>query len=131
MSIKDRWVGPREQVLITYWSYRPVNRFSMFVNRCLTFITALMVVLGEKLGGGHADQSVGVLKIVLGAIFLGSSMIRPTLLGQRERLPRTGTVHRKHTSGVREPTQEAYVTCVSGFPYRCTSIRIVATFRYE
>jgi hypothetical protein len=38
----------------------PVNRYSLFVNRCLTFITALMVVLGEKLGGGSADHLAGL-----------------------------------------------------------------------
>jgi hypothetical protein len=38
----------------------PVNRYSLFVNRCLTFITALMVVLGEKLGGGPTDHLAGL-----------------------------------------------------------------------
>jgi hypothetical protein len=47
-----------------YWTYQshagvmgPVNRCSLFVNRCLTFITASMTVLGEKLGGGPMDHS--------------------------------------------------------------------------
>jgi hypothetical protein len=57
-----------------------------------------MVGLGEKLGGGPTDRSAGVLEIVLGALFLRSNRIRPTLLGQRERLPRTGIVRRKHMS---------------------------------
>jgi hypothetical protein len=67
----------------------PINQCSMFVNRCLTFITVSMAVRGEKLDGGPADRSTGVLRIVPGAIFLGSSRVCPTLLGQRERLSRT------------------------------------------
>jgi hypothetical protein len=50
-----------------------------------------MVVLGEKLGGGPVDQSTNVLEIVPGALFLGTSRVRPTLLTANERLPRTWT----------------------------------------
>jgi hypothetical protein len=73
----------------------------MFVNRCLVFITASMVVIEEKLGGGPMDRSAGMLRIVSGALFLRSSSVRPTLLGQRERLSRMKTTCRKHTSDVR------------------------------
>jgi hypothetical protein len=38
-----------------------------------------------------------------------------TLLGQRERLPHTGTACRKRTSGIRGLTLKACVPCVSGF----------------
>jgi allophanate hydrolase subunit 1 len=48
-------------------------------------------VLGEKLGGEPIDRSASVLGIMSGALFLGSSRIRLTLLGQRERLPHTET----------------------------------------
>jgi hypothetical protein len=37
-------------------------------------------------------------------------------VGASERLSRTGTTHRKHTSGVRGLEWEAYVVCWSGFP---------------
>jgi hypothetical protein len=37
-------------------------------------------------------------------------------LGANERLSRTGTAHRKRTSGVRGLEWEAYVACWSGFP---------------
>jgi hypothetical protein len=80
-----------------------VNRCSLFVNKCLSFITASMTVLGKKLGGGPADHSAG-LKVVSGALFLRSSRVRPTLIMAYERLPRTGTAHRKRTSGVRRLT---------------------------
>jgi hypothetical protein len=75
-----------------------------------------MIVLGEKLGGGPADRSAGVLGIVSGAHFLGSNRVRPTLLMASERLPRMGTAHRKCMSGIRGLTREAYVSCVSSFP---------------
>jgi hypothetical protein len=59
-----------------------------------------MVVLGEKLGRGPVDRSIGVLGLGLGALFLRSSRVHPTLLMASERLPRTGTARRKRTSGV-------------------------------
>jgi hypothetical protein len=62
------------------------------------------------------DRSVGMLRIVLEALFLSSSGIRPTLLSQRERLPRMGTTHRKHTSGIRGLAREEYMSYVLGFP---------------
>jgi hypothetical protein len=46
-----------------------------------------MAVLGEKLGGGPADHSVG-LGVMSGALFLGSGRVRPTLLMAYERLSR-------------------------------------------
>jgi hypothetical protein len=78
----------------------PVNRCSLFVNRCLNFITASMAVLGEKLGGGHMYHSAG-LGVVSGTLFLGSSRVRPTLMMAYERLPRMETTHRKCMSNVR------------------------------
>jgi hypothetical protein len=77
-----------------------------------------MVVLVEKLGGRHVDRSTGMLGIMLGALYLRSIRVRRTLLGQRERFPRTGTGHEKRTCGVCGPVQEAYVSCVSGFACR-------------
>jgi hypothetical protein len=74
-----------------------------------------MAMLGEKLGGRPTDLSANVLRIVSGALFLGSSRVYPTLLGQCQRLPRTETVYEKRMSGIRGPTQEAYIACISGF----------------
>jgi hypothetical protein len=82
----------------------------------MTFITASIVVLGEKLGGGPVDQSAGVLGIVSGAPFLRSSRVCPTLVMVSERLPRTWAVHIKRTCGIRGLAQEAYMSSVSGFP---------------
>jgi hypothetical protein len=44
-----------------------------------------------------------------------SSRVHPTLLGQRERLPRTETACRKRTSGIRGLARIAYVLCVLDF----------------
>jgi hypothetical protein len=74
-----------------------------------------MVVLGEKLGGGPVDHSAG-LEVVLGALFLGSSRVRPTLLVAYKSLPRMTTARRKRTLDVRGLAWEAYVSCWSGFP---------------
>jgi hypothetical protein len=73
-----------------------------------------MTVLGEKLGGGPADHSAG-LRVVLGALFLESSMVCPTLLRACKRLSHTETARRKRTSGVRGLPWEAYVSCWSEF----------------
>jgi hypothetical protein len=76
-----------------------------------------MVVLGEKLRRvSRATQPS--LELESGVLFLGSSSIRPTLLGQRERLPCTETARRKRASGVRGLAREAYVSCVLDFPCR-------------
>jgi hypothetical protein len=77
----------------------PVNQCSLFVNRCVAFITAPMAMLGEKLGGGPVDHSAG-LRVVSRSIFLGSSRVRPTLMMACERFPRTWTANRKRTYGV-------------------------------
>jgi hypothetical protein len=74
-----------------------------------------MVVLGEKLGGKPVDWSADVLGIVLGALFLWSSRVRPTLLMASERLSHTWTACKKCTCGVCGLAQEVYVPCVSGF----------------
>jgi hypothetical protein len=70
--------------------YGPSKLMYLVVNRYLTFITALMAVLGEKLGDGHVDHS-SKLGIVSGALFLRSSRVHPTFLMAFERLTHTGT----------------------------------------
>jgi hypothetical protein len=74
-----------------------------------------MAVLEEKLGGGPADHSIG-LGVVSGALFLGSSRVRPTLLVACERLSRTWTACRKRMPDVRGLAWEAYMSYWSGFP---------------
>jgi hypothetical protein len=69
-----------------------------------------MAVLREKLGGGPVDHLAG-LGVVSGALFLGSSKVRPTLLMACEILPHTGTARKKHMRGVRGVAREAYVLC--------------------
>jgi hypothetical protein len=74
-----------------------------------------MIVLGEKLDGGPVDYSAR-LGVVSGALFLGSSRVRPMLLMACEMLPRMRIVRRKRTPGVHGLTWEAYVSCWSDFP---------------
>jgi hypothetical protein len=92
---------------------------------------ASMAVLGEKLGGGPVDHSAG-LRVMSGALFSGSSRVRPALMMHCEMLPHTWTVHRKHTYGVRGLEWKAYVTCISGFPLQGVhQFKSCATIRYE
>jgi hypothetical protein len=56
-------------------------------------------------------RSAGVLRIVSGALFLRNSGISPNLSMTRERLPRTGTTHRKRTPDVRGLAWEVYMSC--------------------
>jgi hypothetical protein len=91
-----------------------------------------MVVLGEKLGGRSVDRPADMLRIVSRAIFLRSSRVRLTMLGQRERLPRTGIVREKRTSGVCGPVQKNIrIMCIRFFPTWCISIQIIVTLGYE
>jgi hypothetical protein len=56
-------------------------------------------------------RSPGVLWIMSGALFLGNSGISLNLSMTRERLPRTGTTHRKRTPGVCGLAWKVYVSC--------------------
>jgi hypothetical protein len=51
----------------------------------------------------------------VGGTFSREWLIYPTLLSQRERLPRTRTIHRKRTSRVCELAWETYMSCASSF----------------
>jgi hypothetical protein len=95
----------------------PVNRCDPFVNRCLAKRTASMVVVRRETRMGHVGHSVG-LSGGVGSTFSREQSICPTLLGQCESLPCTGTARRKRMSGVRDLAQEAYESCVLGFSYR-------------
>jgi hypothetical protein len=75
-----------------------------------------MTVRGEKLGGEPMDQSVGELEIVSGAIFLWSSKVHPTLLGQHERLPNMQAAQGKRACSIRGLAKGAYMSCLSDFP---------------
>jgi hypothetical protein len=76
-----------------------------------------MIVLGEKLGGGPTNHSAG-LGVVLGALFLGSSRVRPTLIMAYERLSRMWTaterVHGAYVDWCKKCTCHVYRV----FPYK-------------
>jgi hypothetical protein len=54
----------------------------------------------------------------VGVTFSRELCFRPTLLGQREKLPHTGTACRKRTSDGCGLAWEAYMSCILDFPYR-------------
>jgi hypothetical protein len=59
VSIKDRWVGPREQVLnvlIAYRCYGPDKSSSWLSKEACLFLTASLIVVGENLG---TDPQIG------------------------------------------------------------------------
>jgi hypothetical protein len=77
--------------------------------------TASLAGSGEKLG---MDPRIGKRRAVdcVGSHSSREQWACSTLSMTHERLPRTGTACKKHTSGVRGLAREAYVTCWSGFP---------------
>jgi hypothetical protein len=94
----------------------PVNQCTLSSTDVWLKSTTSMAVRGEKLGGDlRIDQSMdwGCSR---GSLFLGNNEISTTLWSQRERLSRTRTARRKHTSGVCGLAWEVYVSCVSDFP---------------
>jgi hypothetical protein len=85
---EDRWVGPHLCQLrtdglapaIKYWTYWwhtgdmcPINWCSLFVNECLAFSTASMVVRGRETRWGPTDWSADVLGCSREFLFLESS----------------------------------------------------------
>jgi hypothetical protein len=79
---------------------------------------ASLAVVGEKLGmdlriGQLACCGLGWEPFFSGAVALSNAVDDST-----KGLPYMGTTRRKHMSGVRGLTREAYVSCVSDFPYR-------------
>jgi hypothetical protein len=77
--------------------------------------TASLAGSGEKLG---TDPWIGQQSAVdcVGSSSSQEQWDCSTLSMTRERLPRIGTAHRKHTPSVRGLAWEAYVVCWSGFP---------------
>jgi hypothetical protein len=85
--------------------YRHMFGFHYYFNGCV-----------ERETGWRTCGSLSWAGFVSGALFLGSSWVCPTLLMACERLPRMGTVRRKHMSDVCGLAWEVYVSCWWGFP---------------
>jgi hypothetical protein len=105
-----------------YWMYRshagvygPSKPSSLSSTDAWLKPTASLARLGEKLRRVPQTTQPG-WEVESGALFLGSSSIRPMLLTTYERLPRTETAHRKRTPSLHGLVWEAYVLCWSGFP---------------
>jgi hypothetical protein len=77
--------------------------------------TASLAGLGEKLG---MDPRIGQRRAVdcARSPFSQEQWACSILSMTHQRLPHTGTTHRKHTLGVRGLVWEAYVAYWSGFP---------------
>ncbi len=76
--------------------------------------TASLAAIGEKLG---MDPWIGQRRAVdcAGSPFSQEQWACSILSMTHQRLPHTGTTHRKHTPGVRRLEWEAYVSCWLGF----------------
>jgi hypothetical protein len=88
VSVKYRWVGPREQVLnvpIAHWWYEPSKTSSLPLTDAWLKPTASVIVLKEKLRRVSWTTQLG-WEVESGALFLESSSIRLTLLTTHERL---------------------------------------------
>jgi hypothetical protein len=118
VSIKDRSVGPHEQVLnvlIVYWCYEPSEPSSR-PSIVLGFApTASLAGSGEKLG---TDPRISQRHTV---DYVGSPSSREQwaysiLSMTHERSPRTETARRKRTLDVLGLAWDAYMACWSGFP---------------
>jgi hypothetical protein len=116
--LRTEWLIPVSK----YWTYRshagvyePSKPSSLPLIDAWLKPTASLAGLGEKLRCVPQTTQRG-WEVKLGAFFLRSSSIHPTLLMTYVRLPRTGTARRKHTLGVHRLAWEAYVSCWSGFP---------------
>jgi hypothetical protein len=121
VSVKDRSVGPREQVLnvlIAYWCYGPSKPSSRSLIDAWLCPHYFIGWFGRENGYGHTDRSA-VRCGLCREPFFWEQWACSTLSMTRKRLPRMETVHRKRTPDVRGLAWEVYVICWSGFPLQC------------
>jgi hypothetical protein len=134
VSIKDRWVGPREQVLNVpiacrcYGSGKPSSRpptegwlYPHYFNDCL----------GRETGYGSMNRSANMLWIVLGTLFLRSSGPAQLCRWLCERLLCVDHVRYVLSGTIRGLSVGCVWRLGRVSPAGCTSIRIDTTLRYE
>jgi hypothetical protein len=134
VSVKDWWVGPASKYW-TYWSHAgdmsPVNWCSLLPTYAWLFLTASMVVVGEKLSMYPQISQPACCKLEQEPFFSGAvvpfnSVDNFTIGCHIRGLPARSIWvtyvdwHRKHTCRVYQV-----------FPTGCTLIRITTTLRYE
>jgi hypothetical protein len=134
VSIKDWWVGPREQVLnvpITCQWYGPGKSSSRPSTENWLCPHCFNSYTGRETGYEPADQLAGVLFIMSGAPFLESSGPAQLCWWLCERLLCVDRVRYIWSGAIRGLSVRCmwHVGWVS--PIGCTSIQIVATLRYE
>jgi hypothetical protein len=118
VSVKDRLVGPHEQVLNVpiacrwYGSGKPSSMRLMDV-----WLSPLLYWLAREKNWVRTHGSVSRRVVdCVGRPFSREQWLCPTLSAARERLSHTGTTRRKRTPGIRGLGWEAYVSYWSGFP---------------
>jgi hypothetical protein len=94
MSVKDRCVGPHEQVLnilIVCWRYGPSKPMYLVVNASLALHYLLHWLVGERNGAGPAEYSVE-LGVVSGALVSQERRICPTQLMTMQKVAIRGPI---------------------------------------
>jgi hypothetical protein len=107
----------------TYWSHAgdmgPTNRYSMVINRCLAYAHCFNGCVGRETEVGPVGHSFKLRGGVDSTFFSGAVNLSNFV----------GSAWKVVTYG--DFSQEAYVSCVSGFPYRMYIIQITATLGYK
>jgi hypothetical protein len=119
VSVKDRSVGPHEQVLnvpIAYWCYGPSKSSSRPSIDAWLCPHCFIGWLGREARYEPVDRSAARCGLCREPFFSGAVGACSTLSITCERLARTGTPHGKHTPGVCGLVWKTYVVCWSGFP---------------
>jgi hypothetical protein len=133
--VKDRWIGPHEQVLnvpITYWYYGPSKPSSLTSTEGDFTLTASMVGLGEKLGTDPQIGQLVMLWIGSRALFSQEQWLCPSLLTASRKVAICGPREIRMVDGHTRIECGKHVACCSGFPLAgCTSFQIAATLGYE
>jgi hypothetical protein len=133
VSVKNRRVGPREQVLnvlIAYWWYEPSKASSLASTCAWLKRTASMVVLGEKLRHVPWTTQPG-WEVESGALFLGSSTFVQPCWWLTKGCYMWTTWDTYGRGAYADWAWKACGMLVGFFPTGCTSIRIVVTLGYE
>jgi hypothetical protein len=134
MSVKDRWVEPREQVLnvpIACWRYGPDKSSSWSSTECWLCLHYLNGCLGREIGYEPADRLAGVLWIVSGALFLRSSGPAQLCFRLRKWLLCVDRMRYVWSGTMRGLSVECMWRVGRPSPIWCTSIQIPVTLGYE
>jgi hypothetical protein len=134
VSVKNQWVSPREQVSnipITCQRYGPGKPSSQALTEGWLCPHCFNGYLRGQTGYGPTDRSVGMLWIVLGALFLGSSGPAQLCWRQHERMLCIDRVRYVFSGTIRELSEGCVWHVGQVSAVGCTSIWITVTLGYE